>query len=585
MKILIIRRLLFSLFFFLISLILILFVYCWLTLPDFKDLSQNKRNPSVQVYSNDNSLIAVYGEMYSSFVNYEGISPNIINALIAIEDNRFYSHNGIDLRGIARAFYVNLINLSYKQGGSTITQQLAKVIFFNSEKSILRKIRELFITFKLESLLNKEEILSLYLNRAYFGSGNYGIKSAANSYFSKNPIDLNIYESAILVSALKAPSRLNLMASPELTKKRAFLVLNKMFELGLISELNFNQESENLELFKFTKYFTEESRYFSDWVLRRTSKNYNNISDIKIKSTLDLTLQSIIEKSALKTLKNRKDLEVAIVVMDTSGAIKAMLGGKSYSKSQFNRATQSLRQTGSVFKLFTYLTAIDLGFNVLDKIEDLPLELDGWIPKNYNDKYLGPISLNKSFAISSNVATIRLQEIVGRLNIIEWAKKLGVSSKLKPERSLSLGTQSISLIEMTNAYSAIASGGIVPFIYGVKEITDRNDNIIYSRKASSRIASIDERVISSVRVLLKSSMDNGTSINAKLPFLKNKKILYGGKTGTTQDSKDAWFIGYIDSIVIGIWVGKDDNSKAENLSGGNQAAKLYREITKHLLEL
>lgn len=548
-------------------------------------MSKNKREPSVEVYSNDNSRIAVYGEKYSSYVNYESISPHLINAVIAIEDNRFYSHYGIDLRGILRALYINIINFDYKQGGSTITQQLAKLIFFNSEKSILRKVRELFITFKLESLLNKEEIMSLYLNRAYFGSGNYGIKSAANSYFLKEPIDLNIYESAILTSALKAPSRLNLVASPELTKKRASLVLNKMFGLGMISQLEFKEESLKLELFKLEKNFSTESRYFSDWVLRRTSKNYNNISDIKIKSTLDINIQNIIEKSASKILKDRNDLEVAVIVMDTSGAIKAMLGGRSYAKSQFNRATQSLRQTGSVFKLFTYLTAMDLGFNVFEKIDDSPLDLDGWKPKNYNDKYHGSITLNKSFAISSNVATIRLQEMVGRLNIIEWAKKLGISSELKPERSLSLGTQSISLIEMTNAYASIASGGIVPFIYGVKEIKDRHNSIIYKRESSERVASIDKNVVDSLRVLLKSSIDNGTSTNAKLSSLDNRNILYGGKTGTTQDSKDAWFIGFIDATIVGIWVGKDDNSKVKNLSGGNQAAKLYREITKHLLAL
>ena len=523
--------------------------------------------------------------MYSTFIEYDEISPNLIKAVIAMEDNRFYSHYGIDIRAILRALYVNVTNLSYKQGGSTITQQLAKITFLNSEKSILRKIKELFITIKLEILLEKEEILSLYLNRAYFGSGNYGVKSASNSYFYKNPKDLNIYESAILVSALKAPTRLNMIASPISTKKRALLVLNKMLNLDFISELEFNREFKNLNEFKIKKYLSVESRYFSDWVLRRTSKNYNNISDITIKSTLDVNIQNITEKAVLKILKDRDDLEVAVIVMDTSGAIRAMLGGRSYSSSQFNRATQALRQTGSVFKLFTYLTAIDLGFDHLDQIEDSPLELNGWKPKNYNKKYKGSITLEESFAISSNVAAVRLQEMVGRESIIKWVKKLGVSSKLKPERSLSLGTQSISLIEMTNAFAAISSGGVVPFIYGVEEITDRNNDLIYRRKNSQRTPSINKSVIEDMQILLKSSMDKGTSVNAKLLYLDKKNILYGGKTGTTQDSKDAWFIGYLNNIVIGIWVGKDDNTKVENLSGGNQAAKLYREITKYWLEL
>ena len=559
--------------------------YCWVTLPDLQTISKNSRNPSAVVNASNGERIAVYGEMYSKFIEYEEISPNLIKAVIAMEDNRFYSHYGIDIRAILRALYVNVTNLSYKQGGSTITQQLAKITFLNSEKSILRKIKELFITIKLEILLEKEEILSLYLNRAYFGSGNYGVKSASNSYFYKNPKDLNIYESAILVSALKAPTRLNMIASPISTKKRALLVLNKMLNLDFISELEFNREFKNLNEFKIKKYLSVESRYFSDWVLRRTSKNYNNISDITIKSTLDVNIQNITEKAVLKILKDRDDLEVAVIVMDTSGAIRAMLGGRSYSNSQFNRATQALRQTGSVFKLFTYLTAIDLGFDHSDQIEDSPLELNGWKPKNYNKKYKGSITLEESFAISSNVAAVRLQEIVGRESIIKWVKKLGVSSKLKPERSLSLGTQSISLIEMTNAFAAISSGGVVPFIYGVEEITDRNNDLIYRRKNSERTPSINKSVIDNMQILLKSSMDKGTSVNAKLLYLDNKNILYGGKTGTTQDSKDAWFIGYLNNIVIGIWVGKDDNTKVENLSGGNQAAKLYREITKYWLEL
>lgn len=564
--------------------IFIIIIYCWISLPNFQNISQNSRKPSVVVNASDDSRIAVYGELYSSFIKYENISPNLVNAVIAMEDNRFFSHHGIDSRGILRAIYVNIMSLSYKQGGSTITQQLAKLIFLNSEKSIIRKIRELFITFKLEVLLEKEEILSLYLNRAYFGSGNYGINSASNSFFSKEAIDLAAYEAAILVSALKAPTRLNILSSPILTKKRAFLVLKKMHSMDLLSKSEFDVESKKLELFKIKKYFSNDSRYFSDWILRRTSKNYNNISDIFIKSTLDINIQTIAEEAVSKILNGRSNLEAAVIIMNTDGAIKGMLGGRSYSKSQFNRATQSLRQTGSVFKLFTYLTALDLGIGHSNRINDLPLDLDGWIPRNYNNKYKGEITLEESFAISSNVAAIRLQEMVGKENIIMWAKKLGVSAKIRPERSLSLGTQSISLIEMTNAYATIASEGIVPFIYGVESITDRNNNILYSRESSLRTPSINKDTLNSIRVLLKASMDYGTSVNAKLSYLDNKNVLYGGKTGTTQSSKDAWFIGYLDNIIIGIWVGKDDNTGVKNLSGGNQAAKIYREITKNLLK-
>ena len=554
-------------------------------MPNLNDLSQKSRKPSVVINANNDARLAVYGELYSNYIEFNSISPNLINAVIAIEDNRFYSHPGIDIKGILRAVYVNLLSASYKQGGSTITQQLSKLIFLNSEKSILRKIRELFITLKLEAILDKEEIISLYLNRAYFGSGNYGISAATDSYFSKIPKELSLYEAAILAAALKSPSRLNMLSSPDKTKKRASIVLNRMLDIGLINKNEFILANSNLEKLIINKIFTDESRYFSDWILRRTSKNYNDVSDIIIKTTLDHKVQSEVEKAVLLILKERKDIEAAVIVLDTSGAVKGMLGGRSFYKSQFNRATQSLRQPGSVFKIFTYLSALELGMDSEDKIEDLPLELDGWVPKNYNKKYKGVISIKEAFSISSNVAAVRLQEISGRNNVIKWAKKLGVSSTLKPERSLSLGTQSVSLIEMTNAFAAVASGGVAPFIHGVDSISDRKGNLIYKRQSSKRDSAISKRILKEIKILLKNSMDNGTSSNAKVSLLNNNNILYGGKTGTTQNSKDAWFIGYINNLIIGVWVGKDDNTKVEGLSGGNQPAKIYREIVRNLLIL
>ncbi len=553
-------------------------------MPNLNDLSQNSRRPSVVIHANNDARLAVYGELYSNYIEFNSISPHLINAVIAIEDNRFYSHPGIDIKGILRAVYVNLLTASYKQGGSTITQQLSKLIFLNSEKSILRKIRELFITLKLEAILDKEEIISLYLNRAYFGSGNYGISAATDSYFSKIPKELSIYEAAILAAALKSPSRLNMLSSPDKTKKRASIVLNRMLDIGLINKNEFILANSNLEKLIINKIFTDESRYFSDWILRRTSKNYNDVSDIIIKTTLDHKVQTEVEKAVLLILKERKDIEAAVIVLDTSGAVKGMLGGRSFHTSQFNRATQSLRQPGSVFKIFTYLSALELGMDSEDKIEDLPLELDGWVPKNYNKKYKGVISIKEAFSISSNVAAVRLQEISGRNNVIKWAKKLGVSATLEPERSLSLGTQSVSLIEMTNAYAAVASGGVAPFIHGVESISDRKGNLIYKRKSSKRDSAISKRVLKEIKILLKNSMDTGTSSSAKASLLNNN-ILYGGKTGTTQNSKDAWFIGYVNNLIIGVWLGKDDNTKVKGLSGGNQPAKIYREIVRNLLIL
>ena len=449
------------------------------------------------------------------------------------------------------------------QGGSTITQQLAKLLFLDPEKSLVRKIRELLITFKLEQSLEKREILSLYLNRAYFGSGNYGIVSAAKNYFSKSPKDLNIQESAMFAASLKAPSRLNPISSIKKSRKRAELEINKLVVVKKNSMHN---------------------RYYSDWVYRRSSSYASSSSDLIIKTTFNAKLQNYVENAVSEVLKNKEELEVAVIVMDSNGALKAMLGGRSYYKSQYNRGTQAKRQPGSVFKFFTYVTAFDFGLTISDMVDDIPLDLEGWSPQNYNKKYKGKITLYEAFGISSNVAAVRIQEIVGRKNIINWAKKLGVSAKLKPERSLTLGTQGVSLIEMTNAYISVVSGGKATFPYGVTEIIDREGNILYKRNLVSRDAIMRKDIHSSMRSILKYSIFEGTARRAKPRVTLDEAIFLGGKTGTTQDFKDAWFIGYMGDIIIGVWVGRDDNKTSPGLFGGNQPALIFRGICEKILD-
>ena len=470
------------------------------------------------------------------------------------------------------------------QGGSTITQQLAKLLFLDPEKSLVRKIRELLITFKLEQSLEKREILSLYLNRAYFGSGNYGIVSAAKNYFSKSPKDLNIQESAILAASLKAPSRLNPISSIKKSRKRAELVIKKMLEYGYISEEQFKNSSEKINKLVVVKKNSMHNRYYADWVYRRSSSYASSSSDLIIKTTFNAKLQNYVENAVSEVLKNKEELEVAVIVMDSSGALKAMLGGRSYYKSQYNRGTQAKRQPGSVFKFFTYIAAFDIGLTLSDMVDDIPLDLEGWSPQNYNKKYKGKISLYEAFGTSSNVAAVRIQEMVGRKSIINWAKKLGVSAKLKPERSLTLGTQGVSLIEMTNAYISVVSGGKATFPYGVTEITDREGNILYKRNLVSRDAIMRKDIHSSMRSILKYSIFEGTARRAKPRVFLDEGIFLGGKTGTTQDFKDAWFIGYMGNIIIGVWVGRDDNKTSPGLFGGNQPALIFRGICEKILD-
>ena len=571
-----------SLLFFVIIAILLIFWFIHLS-SDLEYFTQNPRQTSITIKSDNNSVIATYGDIYSGHVDISEISKDLLNAVVSIEDHRFYNHFGVDFRGIVRAIYVNLSEGHVVQGGSTITQQLAKIMFLNSEKSFLRKIRELLITLKLEESLQKEEILSLYLNRAYFGFGNYGVASASKNYFSKSPKELNFYEAAILAATLKAPSRLNPIISIEENIKRAKLVMKKMLDFGYISPKDYEDSVDKINQVVVSKNFNIHDRYFTDWIYRRSSSYEKNSSDIVINTTFNTKIQKYIEKAVLKILRD-KELEVAVIVMDTTGAIKGMLGGRSYYKSQYNRATQAKRQPGSVFKLFTYISAFDLGLTVHDQVDDVPLDLEGWRPQNYDKKYRGKISLYEAFGISSNVAAVRIQEIVGRKNIIKWAKKLGISAKLKPQRSLTLGTQVVSLIEMTNAYVPIVSEGKVAFPFGVTEIIDREGNLLYKRNVVSREPIMRRDIYSSMRLILKHSISEGTARRAKPNNLLDRDILIGGKTGTTQNSKDAWFIGYIDNIVIGVWVGRDDNKTTPGLSGGMQPALIFKQIVEKILD-
>jgi len=551
---------------------------------ELDDISLNARQPSIIIRDVDSNLLASYGDLYSGYVPLKDISENLVNAVISIEDHRFYEHFGIDIRGILRALYVNLSARKIIQGGSTISQQLTKLLFLNPEKSFIRKIRELFITLKLEESISKDEILSLYLNRAYFGSGNYGVLSSSKNYFNKSPKNLDIHEAAMLAASLKAPSRLNPIVSIESNRERANLVVNKMHNYGYITQEERDNSIEKIQSTVVSKKINIQNRYFTDWVLRRSASYKNDSIDIEIKTTFDPQIQTFVEKAIPKIIKN-VDLEIAVIVMDASGAIKAMLGGKSYYKSQFNRATQAKRQPGSVFKLFTYMAAFNSGLNPQDSVEDSPLDLNGWKPQNYNKKYQGEITLNQAFASSSNVAAVRIQEKVGRQEIINWAKRLGVSANLLPERSLTLGTQEISLIEMTNAYVSIVSGGKATFPHAVTEIKDKEGNTLYKRNLVSRDLVLNESICLSMRYILNYSILNGTARKGKPRNVNNNNFLLGGKTGTTQDSKDAWFIGYLNDMVVGVWVGRDDNRDTPGLYGGNQPALIFREIMEEVLNL
>ena len=555
--------------------------YCFLTLPNLSGLGNKTRKPSISVLGNNNKIIGSLGDVYAGSINAANIPIHLTNAVVVIEDKRFYSHLGLDFRGLARAILFNIKERRYAQGASTITQQLSKLIFLNKDKNLSRKLRELVISFYIEYKYSKEEILVMYLNRVYLGSGLFGVKAAARRYFSKSPDNLTIADSAILAGLLKAPSRLSPLVNKKASIVRANLVVTLLFKENLISKKEMEQAKN--ELTNYEKRLnikkTIKSRYFVDWIYTQTPDEIlRSQKDLLIKSTLNTNLQKIVNKSAEEeTKKIDENIQVAVVIMDYKGAVRALKGGKSWNKSQFNRATQSKRQIGSIFKTYVYLTALSVGYNINDKVLDTPITENKWRPKNYGDQYEGEISLKRAFAKSSNVVAVKISEKIGRDLIIRQTQKLGVISKIPNEPSMPLGVAAMSLLEVVGSYGAICGEGKAIIPYGINEIVLRNGESFWKRTAPNRKKIISNRNQKNIKKLLREVVIEGTANKlSSLPF----KVI--GKTGTTQNNRDAWFIGCAKGYVVGIWAGRDDDKSMSNVFGSTLPLNIFRRIIKNI---
>ena len=555
-------------------------IYCMITLPNLEGLGNKTRKPSISIFDKNNNYVGSLGDVYAGIIEYEDISKYLVDAVIVLEDRRFFEHYGVDLRGLGRAMLQNFKELRYSQGASTITQQLSKLIFLNSDKTLSRKIRELMIAFYLEYKFTKNEILTMYLNRAYFGSGQYGIKAASKRFFLKEPKDLSIAEASILAGSLKAPSRLALTVNKEASISRARTVLKLLNRNNLISLRILENSEKELNNIKNKNYFFDENiRYYIDWLHASTPDEVlNNKKDLIITSTLDPQIQKTINFSLKKnTNKLDNNIQSAVVVMNFDGAVKGMLGGRRWSESKFNRATQSKRQLGSVFKTYVYLTALDMGFNLTDKIMDTPIKKGEWEPKNFSNKYEGMISLKKAFATSSNVAAIRLSDLVGRENIIKQVKKFGITSKVLNNPSMALGTSSFSLLETVGSFGAICGRGMPVIPFGINEIKLRDNRSIWKRNLPERNKVVSNQVLIKLKKLLRSVVKEGTGKRiAKVPI----DII--GKTGTSQKNRDAWFLGCAKKHVIGVWVGRDDDKSMKNIYGSTLPLSIFKDIVLNL---
>lgn len=556
-------------------------LYCVLTLPDIDQAVARTRQPSTTITAENGNEVKTFGSVYSEVIRLNELPSYVPDAIISTEDRRFYAHFGFDIVAFTRAMLTNIFMGRYAQGGSTITQQVAKNLFLTSQKNIKRKTQELLLAFWLEHKFSKEQILTLYLNRVYLGAGTYGIEAASQKYFQKSSRDMNLLEAAIIAGMLKAPSRYNPIASAERAKARAKVVLQNMVNNDALTERQMKY-ALTLPVGEDKSYKVQGADYFADWVYREVNDYIGERdNDIYVYTTLDQKIQENAEKilrEAVLAAKNRNVSEGAVVILNKSGEVKAMVGGIDYRKSQFNRAVTALRQPGSAFKPFVYLTALQNGWKREDRIDDVPLSIGKWKPENYDKKYYGSVTLDEALMKSLNLATVNLSESLSRKDIIRTAKKMGISTPVENTPSLALGTFEVKVIDMATAYSAIANGGYATWPHAIKEIYTRDGYQLYQREADTENRILDAGAVKDLTKMLEKVISQGTGRRAKIPGFA------AGKTGTTQDYRDAWFVGFTDEYVIAVWVGNDDNSPMKGVTGGTLPAEIWRKIALSVRE-
>ncbi len=549
--------------------------YFAFTLPDTNQLTVAERRPSVTILANDGSTIATFGDLFGQPLTLSEMSPWLPKAVIATEDRRFYSHFGIDPIGLARALFTDLRSGHLVQGGSTITQQLAKTVFLTPERSLSRKVREALLALWLERHFTKDQILEIYLNRVYLGAGTYGVDAAAHRYFGKSAAKLNVYESAVIAGLLKAPTRFNPTRDKQAAAARAAQVLDRMVETGVIDQQQAAAAAKAGAALNTVQIVRPGERYFADWVADQI-RDFAGTSDhdLIVRTTLDPRMQTAAEAVIADVLTRHglKDVisQGALVAMATDGAIRAMVGGRDYDESQFNRATQAQRQPGSAFKPFVYLAGIEAGLRPEDRFFDGPIQIGNWRPHNYTNKYLGEMTVAEGLAQSVNTIAVQVAQRAGIPNVIAVANRLGITSDLARDASIALGTNEVNLLELVSAYAPFANGGNGVLAYGIVEIRDSDGKIIYRRTGDGPGQVVPPDEVGLMNEMLAGVISHGTGKAAALPRPA------AGKTGTTQEYRDAWFIGYTADLVAGVWLGNDDNTPMARVTGGSLPAPAWR---------
>ncbi|GGD96726.1 penicillin-binding protein [Aureimonas endophytica] len=533
------------------------------------------RPPNVKVVSVDGKPFANRGLTGGEALSLAEMSPFIPKAVVAIEDRRFYDHWGVDPVGILRAATENLAAGATVQGGSTLTQQLAKNIFLTPEQSLKRKAQEAILALWLEQKFSKDQILEMYLNRVYFGSGATGVEAAAQRYFRKSAKDVSLSEAALLAGLLKAPSRLSPANDPKAAKARAVVVLQAMREENVISQADFEAARDEKPI-KAKSYWNGAENYAADLVMRDLGTLVGKVGgDVVVETTLDLGLERAAEKAIRDTIQGAKQnvSQGALVAIDGTGAIRALVGGRDYADSQFNRAVDAKRQPGSAFKPFVYETALEAGWRPETIVDDAPTRIGNWSPQNYDQRYRGPVMLADALAHSLNTVAAKLTEAVGPKAVIDTATRMGVKTPLVDNASIALGTSEVTLAELTSAFAPFANGGYQASPHLINRVTDASGKVLYERPAGVPPVIVKPEIVGMMNAMLEGTVTRGTGRKAAL-----KDWQAAGKTGTTQDFKDAWFVGYTANLTTGVWFGNDNGAPMRKVTGGTLPAAAWHQF-------
>ncbi|MBO22823.1 MAG: penicillin-binding protein [Rhodospirillaceae bacterium] len=534
------------------------------------------RRPGVTIVAADGSLVAGYGDLYGARLTVNELPPQLVQAVVAIEDRRFFEHSGVDLRGIARAALANLRAGGVVQGGSTLTQQLAKNLFLTPERSFERKLRELILAVNLERRFEKDELLTIYLNRVYLGAGTYGVEAAAQRYFGTSARDIDTYQAAVLAGLLRAPSRLNPDNSEAAAHNRARTVLGTMADAGFLTA----EEAVKIghtrwpgrgnEALPRPRASGEARRYFADWALERAAGFAGTTSaDLAVETTLDPAFQAHAEAAIARA--DTKGAQVAMVAMRSDGAVLAMVGGRRYGESQFNRVTRALRQPGSAFKPIVYLPALESGMTPDSRVRDAAITVDGWTPQNFSRSFRGEVTLREAVARSLNTVAVRVAEDIGRGRVVQTARRLGITAQLTPHPSIALGAGEVTPLELTAAYAVIANGGFAVAPYGVTEVLQGSE-VLFRRPVRTPRRVIEADAAAQMTDMLRAVVEWGTGKAAKIGRPA------AGKSGTSQDFRDAWFVGFAGDLVVTVWVGNDDNSPTARITGSSIPAAIWKDF-------